>query len=593
MITDRSTRKRVILVAVVMTAYAVALNYQLVRVQFGPYVPVFAARSQVMGSRIEKIAPARGLIFDRDGQPLAISSSMYYIEVETRQVTDGSKEAIALVVSKMLDIPFEDLYGQLTKDWVALGQYRIRLTRPTVDQERWPITIDQTVADVLNNFLADSEAPDMSGLSLEPTSRRIYPSGSMAGHVLGFVNQEGKGFFGVEGYYDDWLSGKSITIERATIPIEARLQPDPPAGVNLVLTIDMEMQQAAEMALEKAIKASKAESGEVIVMDPKTGEILAMAVWPLLDPNSYESWLVDDEEEPVITPAVAGTYEPGSTFKILTMAAAFDNGVLAPEDEYIDTGEIEVGGVKINNWDGGAWGPQTMLGCMQHSLNVCLAYVASEKLGTSTFYSYLNSFGIGHLTGIDLAGEVAGNLRTQRHPEWTEADLGTNSFGQGLSVTQIQLITAVSAIANDGIMVQPHIVREVVGPQGVYWPKTTVLGRPIKAETAHKMTEMMAQSVETEGRLSLVDGYRMAGKSGTAQIPTEFGYDQRWTIASFIGWGPVDDPRFVVLVRMDKPQSSPWGSVVAAPVFQEVAERLVVLMGIPPSAVEPDQASEK
>jgi cell division protein FtsI/penicillin-binding protein 2 len=267
------------------------------------------------------------------------------------------------------------------------------------------------------------------------------------------------------------------------------------------------------------------------------------------------------------------------------MAAAIDAGVIEPEDQFIDRGVIEVGGVKIRNWNGGAWGPQTMVGCIQHSLNVCLAYVASEKLGAATFYDYLTAFGMGRVTGIDLSGEVSGQMRTPRHPEWTEADLGTNSFGQGISVTPVQLIAAVGAVANEGVMVQPHIVRAVVGPEGAYWPKPTTLGRPISAESARTITEMLVESIEGEARYAHVNGYEIAGKTGTAQIPTEGGYDDRWTIASFIGWGPVSDPRFVVLVRLDKPESSPWGSVVAAPVFRDVVERLVAMLEIPPDSV--------
>jgi cell division protein FtsI/penicillin-binding protein 2 len=321
-------------------------------------------------------------------------------------------------------------------------------------------------------------------------------------------------------------------------------------------------------------------------MDPRNGEILAMAAWPVLDPNHYEPWLPDANREgegnPVITPGVAGTYEPGSTFKVLTMAAALDLDRVKPETEFIDTGQIEVGGHTIRNWDGRSWGQQTMIGCLQHSLNVCLAWIASDRLGATDLYSSLTQFGIGQLTGVDMAGEVSGELRTPRDPDWTEPDLGTNSFGQGVAVTPMQLLTAVSAIANHGDMVQPHVVRQVVGPQGAYWPQTTVIGSPISRQTADTLTDMLAKSLEGETRYASITGYRLAGKTGTAQIATEKGYDPKWTVASFIGWGPLPDPQFMVLVRIDKPATSPWGSVIAAPVFQEIAERLVVMLGIPP-----------
>jgi cell division protein FtsI/penicillin-binding protein 2 len=585
------TRRRIRFILVVMATAVGALVVQLVRVQFGPYAPVFAARAEYGASQVEKVVPTRGLIYDRNGNLLATNASMFYLEIEVRQLTEESKRQIPLTLSKLLLLPLEDLHTQITTDWAAMGQYRIRLTRKDANGDPWPLTVDKTVAEVLNGFLADPEAPDLSGLDLVAAPKRTYPAGTVAGHVLGFVNQEGQGFYGVEGYYDEWLAGKPITVHQPFIPLEAELQPDPPAGVNLVLTIDLAVQQMVETALKEAIESSLAETGQVIVMDPRNGEILAMAAWPVLDPNHYEPWLPDETEEgkgnPVITPGVAGTYEPGSTFKVLTMAAALDLDRVQPETEFIDTGQIEVGGHTIRNWDGRSWGQQTMIGCLQHSLNVCLAWIGADRLGASDLYAYLGRFGVGSLTGVDLAGEVSGELRTPRDPDWTEPDLGTNSFGQGVAVTPIQLLTAISAVANHGEMVQPHIVRQVVGPQGAYWPQTSVIGRPISRQTAETLTEMLAKSLEGETRYASVTGYRLAGKTGTAQIATEKGYDPKWTVASFVGWGPLPDPQFMVLVRIDKPATSPWGSVVAAPVFQEIAERLVVMLGIPPDAAAP------
>lgn len=581
---QKQAKGRIAMVMAAMAVIAVGLLIQLVRVQFGPYAPVFAARGDASLERVERVVPERGLIYDREGRLLATNAVMYHLEIEVRQLTPQSKRDIPEVLAKLLVLPLEDLHRQLARDWAAEGQFRVRLTREDEEGERWPITIDKNVAEVLNGFLADPTAPDLSGLSLVTAPRRAYPAGTLAGHVIGFVNLEGKGFFGVEGFYDEWLGGKPITVERSLIPPMARLQPDPPAGVNLVLTIDSEIQQMVEESLKQAIESSGSESGQIVVMDPENGEILAMAAWPELDPNDYEPWLELEEEsdEPVITPAASAQYEPGSTFKVLTMAAALDTGAVTPDHIFIDTGKIEVGGHPIRNWDGSAWGPQTMTGCMRHSLNVCLAYVASEELGAQDFYRYLERFGIGQLTGVDLAGEVAGQLRTPRHAQWTESDLGTNSFGQGVSVTPIQLLSAVAAVANDGVMVQPHIVRQVAGPQGVYWPERTVLGRPISAQTAQTMTAMLTQSLDGETQYAHVEGYELAGKTGTAQVPTDLGYDPDETIASFVGWGPVSDPRFIVSVRLDKPETSPWGSVVAAPVFQEVVERLVVFLGVPP-----------
>jgi cell division protein FtsI/penicillin-binding protein 2 len=574
-----------------MALVAGGMVVQLVRVQFGPYAPVFKDIGSSTAGRLERVIPDRGLIYDRNGKLLAANATMYYVEVELRQLTPESSQAIPKVIATLLSLDPADIEAQLTRDYAAQGQLRIRLTSSDSNGKTWPISLDEATANVIKGFMVTNSGLDLSGLSLVPAPKRIYPTGALLGHVLGIVNQEGKGFFGIEGFYDEWLAGKPITIERPLIPPEARLQPDPPAGVNLVLSIDVNIQQMVETALEKAIETSQSESGQVIVMDPHTGEILAMAAYPSLDPTAYEPWLEKEQaKEAVISPAASAQYEPGSTFKVLVMAGALDAGVVTPDDIYIDTGEIEVGGNVIRNWDGNAWGPQTMTGCMQHSLNVCLAYVGSEKLGAGLLYGYLNAFGIGQLTGVDLAGEVQGNLRTPRNQDWTESDLGTNSFGQGVSVTPVQLLAAVGAVANRGVMVQPHLVREVVGPQGVYWPKPTVLGKPIRPETADVLTDMLAQSLADETSNASVPGYRLAGKTGTAQVPGDFGYDPKWTIASFIGWGPIPDPQFVVYVRIDKPQNSPWGSVVAAPVFQEVVKRLVVMMNIPPDPVRMELA---
>jgi cell division protein FtsI/penicillin-binding protein 2 len=541
---------------------------------------------------IEKQYAIRGWVFDRDGKLLATNNYLFFLEVETRQLTDFSVRDIPLVLSELLDTEEIDLKQQLTSSRSDSNYYRIRLRQKISGGGFIPIIIDKVAAGILQQFLADPAGPDLTGLALVPDQERVYPAGELLGHVLGIVNQEGEGYFGVEGFYDDWLSGKPVDIQRAYIPFDAGFQDDPIAGANLVLTIDSDIQGSAAAALREGIERAHAESGQVIIMDPRTGEILAMVALPALDPENYEDWLIADEDDnPVVSPAVSGQFEPGSTFKILVMAAAINEGVVSPGDEFIDTGEIEIGGHIIRNWDVEAYGPQNMLGCLQYSLNTCLAYVAFEKLGAARFYAAMKDFGIGELTGIDMAGEIPGKMRVPGDPTWTESDLGTNAFGQGLSTTPIQLVTSVGAIANGGIMLQPHIVRQVVGPQGEYWPKPTVLGRPVTEETANTISTMLNMALESESSAALVEGYRLAGKTGTAQIATEYGYDPNLTIASFIGWGPLEDPQFVVFVRIDKPQISPWGSVVAAPVFRDVVERLVIHLGIPPMDFQ-DQVAE-
>ncbi len=578
-----SIRKRTWVVHAVLGVVIVGLIVQLVRVQFGPYAPVFQSMAKNNAGLLERLEPPRGMIYDREGKLLASNASLFFIEIETLQLTEGSRKDIARVIGELLNLPDDDLENQLAYDDPEFPR-RLRLIYETESGSLLPIRVQAIEAGILASFLDDPYGPDLSGLALVNVQRRVYSAGDLTGHILGIVSQEGKGYFGVEGFYDDWLSGNPVIVRKQYIPLEATLQPNPPAGVNLVLTIDLNTQQLADLALERAIRNSGAESGQVIIMNPQNGEILAMAAFPRFDPYKYEGWLVGDEEEnPVVTPGVAAQFEPGSTFKVLVMAAAINEGVVSPFDEFIDTGEIEVGGHIIRNWDGEAWGPQNMITCMQYSLNVCLAWVGAYGLKAARFYAAMNAFGIGSQTGIDMAGEASGSMREPKDPDWSESDIGTNSFGQGISVTPIQLMAAFAAVANGGEMVQPRIVLQVAGPKGIYWPQPTILGRPISKNTADDLTMMLTLALQEEAGGSLVPGYILAGKTGTASIPTEFGYDPNFTIASFIGWGPVDEPQFLVFVRLDRPTVSPWGSEVATPVFKEIVEKLVIQMEIPPN----------
>jgi cell division protein FtsI/penicillin-binding protein 2 len=367
--------------------------------------------------------------------------------------------------------------------------------------------------------------------------------------------------------------------------------PDMPPGTSLILTIDRSIQASIENSLARHIKKTKAKSATIIVEDPETGEILAMASSPQMNLNEY--WKYDDiyPNATSFDRAVSSVYEPGSVFKVLTMAAALDSGAVTPDTVFVDTGTFEVGGYTIYNWDSGAWGPQTMLGCMQHSLNVCLSWVSSQ-VGAPAFYSYLQAFGLGRPTGIDLAGEAYYPLRVPGDAQWFDVDLATNSFGQGIAVTPIQMVMAASAIANEGKMMAPHVVRSMVDNGRQYDVSPQVVGTPIRADTAVVLTNLLATSLEEESSVALVPGYRLAGKTGTAEIATEYGYTTYLTNASFIGWGPADDPKFLVYIWLEEPKNNSWGSIVAAPVFAEVVKNLVVLMNIPPDDVRAELASQ-
>jgi cell division protein FtsI/penicillin-binding protein 2 len=358
-----------------------------------------------------------------------------------------------------------------------------------------------------------------------------------------------------------------------------------PNGTTLVLTLHRDLQDAAEKILDNALSTYGATGGTITVMDPKTGEILAMAVTPRMNLNEFWNYGAIYDNASDFNQAVSVPYEPGSVMKILTMAAALDSNTVVPSTPFLDTGAIMVGGITIQNWDRQAWGPQDMVGCLQHSLNVCMAWL-STSMGPETFYGYMDRFGLGRPTGVDMAGEAAGRLKIPGDEDWYPVDLGTNSFGQGVAVTPIQLLMAASAIANDGRMVTPHVLYAMMREGRQYNVTPQYAGVPISQATADTLSEMLALSLEQESSNALVPGYRVAGKTGTAQIPTESGYyDATKTNASFIGWGPVDDPRFMIYVWLEQPSASIWGSETAAPVFAEIAQKTVILLDIPPDYI--------
>jgi len=473
-------------------------------------------------------------------------------------------QEVANHLSPLLDLSLEELVSVLDSD------KPYALLRKRVSKE---------VGDAIASL-------DFAGIYLEPKLRRKYPDGGLAAHLLGFVNLDSDGGYGLEGYYDLLLKGASNILEgRAyyrgeAVPYVFPQLPLPQDGTHLVLTLDRNIQYLVEQELARAVVQYQADGGTIIVMNPKTGAILAMANYPSYDPNRFF-------EVPMalyLNPAVSGQYEPGSVFKIITMAAGLDAGIITPDSTFYDSGEITVGGITIWNPDRRAHGLVGMADILAYSLNVGVAYV-STSMGEETFYAYLERFGCGDHTGVDLEGEVAGTVKLPGSEEWHESDLGTNSFGQGIAVTPLQMITSVAAVANRGLMMKPYVAERIVGDQGVIVTQPTEIRQVISPQTAEQLTDMLVKAVERGTELALVPGYDIAGKTGTAQIPVGDHYDPQLTIASFVGYAPADDPQFIALVKIDKPRLDPWGAEVAAPVFKIIAERLFVLLGIPPDGV--------
>jgi cell division protein FtsI/penicillin-binding protein 2 len=556
---------------------SVSIILQIIRIQNSPEAAIFRQQAAEYANVLKTYYPERGEIYDRNGHLLAGNKTVYEVGVELRDAKN--KHAIALTVGVQLGLNPDDLYRQMMNppdgvQYLVLDDYVDSDKAAQLQQLK--VTADAQAA--------EGQTSSLAGLEFKAHPQRSYPEGTLAANVLGFVNREGRGYFGIEEKYNNLLAGSPIQIWVPTDPNKAFDIPRVPNGTTLVLTLDRDLQADVERILDESLTRYGALHGTIVVMDPRNGEILALASSPRMDLNQFWNYSLIYQNASEYDRAVSMPYEPGSVIKILTVAAALDSGTATPSSSYLDSGELLVGGATIHNWDNQAWGQQDIIGCLQHSLNICMAWL-SNKMGPQIYYGYMNRFGLGHLTGIDLAGEAAGRLKIPGDGDWYPVDLATNAFGQGISVTPIQMMMAASAIANDGRMVTPHVLYAMMRDGRQYSVPPQYAGSPISTETAHTLNQMLAVSLENESSSALVPGYRMAGKTGTAQIPGDYGYLYGVTNASFIGWGPVDDPRFMVYVWLERPSASIWGSETAAPVFSQVAEKTVLLLNVPPDNV--------
>ncbi len=580
---------RYLIITLICGILGVAVVVQMVRINYSHTAQELISKSADYQGVEQLIYPQRGIIYDRSGNILATTKTAYELGIDLKFVTDP--ESIAFTAASLIeDLDYEQVYN-LASTEKQENENRYFVLASYVSEEKI-LELEQLKENYqARRIEARSTKPSLQGLVWTSMQQRTYPEQSLAANVLGFYNyfsrETAQGVYGIEEAYNRLLTGKPASVFMPNDPYLVEALPDIAPGAGLVLTIDREIQAMLEKTLSDAIEWSGAEGGTIIVADPKTGEILGMASTPFFDPNEYWEY---EETFPGPTPynrAVGTAYEPGSVFKVITMAAALDSGVADVDTTYTDsTGVYWVeDSWPIYNWDGGAWGEQDMTGCMKHSLNVCLAYIACDLLEEDLFYDYVQAFGFGKSTGIDLAGEANFPLRLPVDNEWVILDLATNAFGQGIAVTPIQMVTAISAIANDGKMMMPHVVKSVVDQGQQYDISPQLINTPITAETAETVTQMLTIALEEEASAAMVEGYSLAGKTGTGEIPTELGYTSSQTNTSFVGWGPSDDPKFVVYVWLEKPSISKWGSEVAAPVFQDVVEKLVVLMKIPPDDV--------
>jgi len=499
------------------------------------------------------------------GDPSDTSHNLAEIFVEKIENSDNSKEAEKTYKDafKKEQERIEKLLNKKELVWIPLKNRLNRQTKKAVEE----LGID--------------------GLYFELEEDRAYPEASSAAHLLGFVGKDNegkdKGYFGLEGYYDDYLAGKDgfkIAEKNALgIPIIFGVNKEGVAmrGVDLITHIDKGVQLIVEKHLARGLEKYGAISGSITVSRPVDGAILAMASLPSFDPDKY----FDYGDEFFRNPVISDAFEPGSIFKPIVMAAGIDSGVVN-SDTLCDicSGPLQVDKYFIKTWNNKYNPKSTMRDVIIHSDNVGMAFVG-KKLGSDKMYDYLESFGFGRLTGIDLQGEVTPSLR--KKGSWNIVDLATTSFGQGIAVTPIQMIKAIGVIANGGLEVAPQLVDKVKLANGTEDLPPNVGKQVISSKAAREITEMMIAAVnEGEAKWALPKGHLIAGKTGTAQIPVSGHYDAEKTIASFVGFAPPYNPKFLMLVTLREPTSSPWASETAAPLWFDIARELFKYFNIRP-----------
>jgi len=556
---------RASIVALTFVICSIALTGRLAYLQIYRYEDFKAAAiDRHMGS--ERVIAARGTILDRNGYPLATSIDTFEIAVDRKIWRDDPALASesAARLAPVLGMQPEDLLADAGLD--QSGTY----------------VVGDHVAYDSGIQIAQMGIP---GVKAQRNAQRIHPEGDLASNLLGFLGRDQEGLSGIEADYDHQLGGVAgeSVFERDVygrqIPYATRQITPAAPGDDVRLTIDRYIQRAVEAELDRVIEQQNARGGTIIVQDPKTGAILAMASRPSFDLSKLD--LSDPEQASLYrNRAVTDTYEPGSVIKVVTMSAGIDTGVVTPDTTYTDTGVVSIGDWEIHNWDNSANGPTTMTQVLQYSLNTGSAFV-SQALGSQAFYDYLERFGFGEVTGLDMQGEASGSVRTPGFDAWSPVDLVTNSFGQGMSSTPIQVINAVSAIANGGFLMKPYIVQEIIGTAGRKVVEPETIRRVISSASALTVARMMNAVVDGQYSPAQVPGYQTSGKSGTAGIPVPNGYNTTSSIASFVGFGPTESPVATILVKIDEPREE-YGMKVAAPAFSRLMSIIPPYLGARP-----------
>ncbi len=569
---------RFVLIAAVFTLLALIVLSRLASYQF------FGSADSVWVDYVPDVNVPRGTIVDRDGELLAIDRFLVDISVTPSQLNAKGRVQVANDLAAIAGLDPIEVQANL----VTMADEEYTLLAKGLDLE-----VGRQIEGLKEALEAEDTIGPIHSVHVHYVPHRYYPQGDLACHVIGMVGTDildearRKGYYGTEGYYNSFLWRDGADLPGRSFQPVANLSPDVErflpslAGSDIVLTIDRTIQWIAEDELEKALDKYKAQSGTIIVMEPDTGAILAMANAPGFNPNNYA-----DDASYFTNPAVSAQYEPGSIYKIITMGAALDSGLIEPTTIFTDTGLISLGERGFFNSDRRAYGRVTASEALARSLNVVTVQIAAE-LGAETFYRYIRRFGFGDPTEVDLSGEVSGAVKWPNTLDWSLSDLGANSFGQGLAVTPLQMVSAAASIANGGKLMRPYVVQARTQDDKMLYTEPTVVHSAISESAARDLTEMMVNVVETGAPAAKVEGYRIAGKTGTAQIPTKEGYTEDETIVSFVGFAPADDPQFVMLIKLDRPDPdiSQWASYTAAPAFAQTAARLLDHMNVPSDEV--------
>jgi cell division protein FtsI/penicillin-binding protein 2 len=574
-----SKRRTIIIVSAIAIAFASAgLRAFQVQVIESPVYAAAADKQQLTPIRSHA---SRGNIYDRNGDLLAVSKRAFLIRIHPTTAQDS--QLVSTLVAPALGRSSEEIKNRVD-EIIRSGKTPPSTVNSVLAYNVAP-EVKQQIDDAFKQQFKTQpklQDPYLHGVLIEENWSRRYPFGTAGGPTLGFVNLEPQGYAGIEAYYNGELKDIVGTRIRKS---EMELVNSTPtlAGADLVLTIDINMQTYIEKRLTRAIQETRSVGGTIIVMDTKSGAVLASASAPGFDPNRAMILAADPKTLKFLhDPAVSSAYEPGSVIKLLTFAGALDSGIISPDTVFYDSGQIVVEGKTIKNSDRQANGRVDVAMTLGKSINVATVQ-AAQQLGAEKFYNYFQKFGIGSRTGIDLGAEAPGVLRTTEDSEWSKVDLATNSFGQGMSATPFQVVNAVNAIANDGWLLQPYVVQAWRTADGsVISKKPTRKHQVISTETARTMRKLMTWATDYATPEVNWKGYTVAGKTGTADWYLR-GIKQDSTIVTYVGMLPADEPRLTILVKLDQPSTSRWAKAVTIPVFSDVAKKAVEILGVPPS----------